>query len=380
MVQLLEISNYRSMGPNVRVEPRRLSVFIGPNGSGKSNLLDVLSFVRDAVTQGLPAAITHRGGIDNVRRRSSGHPFDVRIHLKLKLAGGAAEYAFTLGGDRVEEYRVKSEAAWIDLDGQHCEFRRRGNDWSGPPGVMPRIDEQSLALTALGGTEQFKPLADFLASMSVYSIFPDRLRTPQRFDPTFPMHRHGENWVSVLRDLIRDPVAKEELVKGLHKLTGDIEDVQVRSAAGHLIAEFKQKKVPGKKSKRWFEAAQQSDGTLRVAGLFTALLQQPRLPVIGVEEPELTVHPGALPLVYDYLREASETSQVLVTTHSPHLLDLIDPDHDAIYVVQVVDGKTEVARVTEQQLEPVKRSLLKLGDLFLTGDLHPEFSEDTAVG
>ncbi len=380
MIQRLEVSNYRSMGPNVRVEPGRLSVFIGPNGSGKSNLLDVLSFVRDAVTQGLPAAITHRGGIDNVRRRSSGHPFDVQIRLSLRLADGSAGYAFTLGGDRVEEYRVKSEAAWLDRGGQRWEFRRRGNDWSGPPGVMPRVDEQSLALTALGGTEQFKPLADFLATVCVYSIFPDQLRMPQRFDPTFPMQRHGENWVSILRALIRDPEAKEELVKGLHKLTGDIEDVQVRSAAGHLIAEFKQKKVAGKKSKRWFEAAQQSDGTLRVAGLITALLQQPRLPVIGVEEPELTVHPGALPLVYDYLREASEVSQVLVTTHSPHLLDLIDPDRDAIYVVQRIDGKTEVARVTEQQLEPVRRSLLRLGDLFLAGDLQLELFEDAAAG
>ena len=366
MIQRLEVSNYRSMGPNVHVEPERLSVFIGPNGSGKSNLLDVLSFVRDAITQGLPAAITHRGGIDNVRRRSSGHPFDVRIRLSVRLAEGAAGYEFTLGGDRVEEYRVKSEVAWLDRGGQRWEFRRRGNDWSGPPGVMPRVDEQSLALTALGGTEQFKPLADFLATVCVYSIFPDQLRMPQRFDPTFPMRRHGENWVSILRELIRDPGAKEELVKGLHKFTGDIEDVQVRSAAGHLIAEFKQQKVASRKSKRWFEAGQQSDGTLRVAGLITALLQQPRLPVIGVEEPELTVHPGALPLVYDYLREASEISQVLVTTHSPHLLDLIEPDRDAIYVVQAIGGKTEAARVTEQQLEPVRRSLLRLGDLFLT--------------
>ncbi len=378
MIQRLEVSNYRSMGSGVRVEPGRLSVFIGPNGAGKSNLLDVLSFVRDAVTQGLPAAITHRGGIDNVRRRSSGHPFDVQVRLEILLPGGRASYGFTLGGDRVEEYRVKSEAAAIEADGQYWTFDRAAGRW--PPGVLPRFDEQSLALTALGGTEQFKPLADVLASMSVYSIFPDQLRVPQRFDPTFPMQRHGENWVSVLRELIRDPQAKEELIKGLHKLTGDIEDVQVRSAAGHLIAEFRQHKVKGKKSKRWFEAAQQSDGTLRVAGILTALLQEPRLPVIGVEEPELTVHPGALPLVYDYLRQASEISQVLVTTHSPHLLDLLDPERDVIYLVQAMDGKTEVRRLSEEHLEPVRSSLFRLGDLFVTGALQLDLFEEAASG
>ncbi|GAB4247487.1 AAA family ATPase [Deferrisoma sp.] len=378
MIARLQVSNYRSMGPKVFVDPGRLSVFIGPNGSGKSNLLDVLAFVRDSITQGLPAAITHRGGIDNIRRRSSGHPFDVRVALTITLGQGPASYEFVVGGDRVEEYRVKSESARIHVGSQYWEFDRKYDRW--PPGMRPRLDEQSLALTALGGTEQFKPLADFLASMSVYSIFPDQLRVPQRFDPTFPMQRHGENWVSVLRDLIRDPQAKEELIKGLNKLTGDIEDVQVRSAAGHLIAEFKQRKVKGEKSKRWFEAAQQSDGTLRVAGILTALLQEPRLPVIGVEEPELTVHPGALPLIYDYLRQASEVSQVLVTTHSPHLLDLLDPERDVIYLVQAVEGKTEVRRLSEKELEPVRTSLFRLGDLFLTGALQLDLFEDAASG
>ena len=84
------------------------------------------------------------------------------------------------------------------------------------------------------------------------------------------MKRHGENWVSILKELVKEETAKNDLVTGLNKLTGDIEDVRVTSAAGHLIAEFKQQ-AKAKKGKRWFDAAQQSDGTLRVAGLLTAL-------------------------------------------------------------------------------------------------------------
>ena len=103
MITELTISNYRSIGPNVTIKPGRLSILIGPNGAGKSNVLDVLSFVRDAVTQGLPAAITHRGGIDSVRRRSHGHPFNVHIALKMRLETGYAEYSFVITGDRLEE-------------------------------------------------------------------------------------------------------------------------------------------------------------------------------------------------------------------------------------------------------------------------------------
>jgi len=368
MIRELTISNFRSLGPDIHIRPGALSIFIGPNGSGKSNVLDALSFVRDAVIQGLPAAITHRGGIDGVRRRSHGRPFDVHVELDIRLDVGQALYAFVITGDRLGEYRIKSETAKVNNQGEMYHFKRNGTSWKGPEGIAPRMDEQSLALTALGGTEQFKPLADFLSGITVYSVFPDALRVPQRFDPVFPMRSHGENWVSILRELVQDNEAKDDLIAGLKKLTGDIEDVRVTSAAGHLIAQFKQQ-VSAKKGKKWFDAAQQSDGTLRVAGLITALLQQPSLPVIGIEEPELTVHPGALPMLYDYLQQASEVSQVIITTHSPVILDVVDCDKDVILVVNRVDGKTNVKRVTQAQMEPVRKSLLRLGELFTTGDL-----------
>jgi len=375
MIRNLSISNFRSLGPDVSIRPGALSILVGPNGSGKSNVLDALSFFRDAVVLGLPAAITHRGGIDSVRRRSHGRPFDVNLTLELVLEGGEARYSFVITGDRMEEYRVKSEMAVVAMDGKTWKFNRKGKRWMGPKGVAPRIDDQSLALTALGGTEQFKPLVDYLTGITMYSVFPDTLRNPQRFDPARPMKSHGENWVSILRELVKNGEAKEDLTAALGKLTGDIEDVRVTSAASHLIAEFKQQ-TGAKKGKRWFDAAQQSDGTLRVAGLLTALLQTPHLPVIGIEEPELTVHPGALPMIYDYLKQASELSQVLVTTHSPILLDVVDCARDEIFVVERADGKTAVGKVGDKQLEPVRSSLLRLGELFMSGDLQMSLFEE----
>ena len=183
------------------------------------------------------------------------------------------------------------------------------------------------------------------------------------------MKRHGENWVSILRELLKKD-ARTDLISGLRKLTGDIEDARVTSAAGFLVTEFKQL-VPHDRNKRkkWFAAGRQSDGTLRVAGLLTALLQQPTMPVVGIEEPELTVHPGALPMVYDYLVQASEVSQVLITTHSPIILDVADIKKDQVFVVERGNGQTAVRRVSDQQLAPVREKLLSLGDLYLSGDL-----------
>ena len=304
----------------------------------------------------------------------------MHIELDITLASGSAQYGVIITGDRLEEYKVKSETAVIeqtDAQGRRTSHRyqRDGRQWDGPQGLSPIMDDQSLALTALGGAEPFKALADALSGVAVYSVFPDKLRVPQRFDVSHPMKKHGDNWLSILRKLVRDDSAKDDLIAGLNKLTGDIEDVRVISAAGHLIAEFKHE-ARAKQGKRWFDASQQSDGTLRVAGLLTALLQSPSVPVVGIEEPELTVHPGALPMLYDYLKQASTVSQVIVTTHSPIMLDLVDHEKDVVFVVNRRDGKTDVRRVDDPQLKPVRDKLLRLGDLFSSGDLQLSLFQD----
>lgn len=70
-----------------------------------------------------------------------------------------------------------------------------------------------------------------------------------------------------------------------------------------------------------FEAFSLSDGTLRVLGRITAVFQRPRPSLLVIEEPEASIHPGALGSILDVLRFASRCMQVVVTTHSPDILD-----------------------------------------------------------
>ena len=64
-----------------------------------------------------------------------------------------------------------------------------------------------------------------------------------------------------------------------------------------------------------------SDGTLRVLGLFLAAYQAGHPSVLGIEEPEATVHPAMAEVVTEVLLDAAHDQQVLVTTHSPDILD-----------------------------------------------------------
>ena len=373
MIQKFVISNFRSIGPDTCIAPGRLSVFVGPNGAGKSNVLSALSFLRDAVLLGLPAAVIHRGGIDAIRRRSKGRPFDVHLELTVYHEDTKGTYAFVITGDKAEAYAVKSESAHISSPNGRVQFTRKAEKISGLEGLAPRTDSQSLVMTSLGGDERFKPFVDYLSKIAVYSIFPDTLRLPQKFDLERPMRPHGENWVSILREIDLD--RKRDLVAALTKLTGDISDIRVASAAQYLVAEFRQE-TSRSNEKKWYEADRQSDGTLRVAGLITALLQQPPLSVVGIEEPELTVHPGAIPLLYDYLNQASEMSQVLFTTHSPLILDVVDIDKVSLFSVDRLRGVTRVGAISDVQLEPVRKRLLRLGDLLVSRDLQLSLFDD----
>jgi predicted ATPase len=371
MIRSLRVSNFRSLGEGVEVRLDALTLLVGANGSGKSNVMDALRFVSDAMHMGLQGALTHRNGIGAVRRWSGGHPFDLSITVQVDLAGGTGGYSFELTGAKAEDYRVKREAAWLNVGGTSVLFRVENGTWAdGPENLRPPLDAQSLALPLVGGDARFRPLVNELQNITVYSIFPDTLRAPQKYSPTKPMSRHGDNWVSVLHDQSAG-TWKPELVSALHKLTGDIEDLRITQAAGFLVVEFRHHSANSKM--KWFGASQESDGTLRVAGIVSALLQDPAVPVIGIEEPELTVHPGAVPLLHDFLQQASQRSQVIVTTHSPELLDLVLPS--AVRVVERRDGETTIGPMAESQKRAVRDGLLTLGEALRTVGLqleHPQ--------
>lgn len=364
-IQRLVVSNYRSLGRDVTITLGPLTVLVGPNGSGKSNVVDALNFVADCMSMGLGGAINDRNGIETCRRwnRShGGHPYNVSFRLELTLPRGSGIYEFELTGSNVAEYCIKSERAEV-YDGQsHVLSVHRGLLTDAPDGLAPSVDDQNLVLPLVGGDRRFRPLFQALRSIAVYSIYPDTLRRPHHYSPSKPMAKHGDNWVSILKDQ-PESTWKPDLVAALNKLTGDIQDIEIKRAAGLLVIRFRRTiEKKGGTAAKWFEADQESDGTLRVAGIITALLQEPPVPVIAIEEPELTVHPGAIPLVADFLKQASRRSQVLVTTHSPELLDCVDAS--AIRVVtRSPERGTTVSLMGASQGEAVRRGLMSLGEV-----------------
>jgi predicted ATPase len=373
-INRITATNFRSLGENVVVDLGNLTVLVGPNGSGKSNVVGVLQFVADSMRNGLNGAISLRQGIDRVRRWSRGHPFNMSVRIDLEDGERGGWFAFGLGGDAANEYKVRFESAAIYERARPVESKQeyliQDGVWiKGPSDLRPAIDRLSLLLPLIAGDTRFGPVAEALRAMAVYSIFPDVLRRPQSYDPAKPMDRHGANWLSVLKDRPRESWAAD-LCAALGKLTGDIEDARVTTASEYLVIEFLHSTNGNAKNRskpKWFSASQESDGTLRVAGMLSALRQDPPLTVVGIEEPELTVHPGAIGLIVDHIQEATKSSQVIVTTHSPELLEHVRAEE--VRVVERRDGVTTVQPMAEVQKELVQRGLLTLGEVLRTEGL-----------
>jgi predicted ATPase len=375
-IQRIILRNYKSIGYcDVRLRP--LTYLVGQNGAGKSNFLDALHFVRDALTRSLDNAINERGGLNEVRRRSSGHPTNFGIRLEFRLRDGRKGwYAFNIGALPGGGYGVQYEECVIDGIGKGPFFRiERGLLLDSSEKPFPAVLSDRLALVAVSGSRDFRPVFDALTAMGFYNLNPKMMRELQKPQDGRLLKPAGENIASVIGHLERVAPAQVDTIREYLQLVAPMVHGMERKAVGPMeTLEFRQEVVGAKHPWR-FLAQNMSDGTLRALGVLTALLQSnvdysPTL--IGIEEPETALHPAASATLREVLVHASEQTQVLVTSHSPDLLDSLDIDVDAIFSVAAEGGNTKIAPLDEGSRSVLREHLFSAGELLRQNQLAPD--------
>ncbi len=375
-LERIVIRNFRSIGAcDVRLG--RLSYVVGRNGSGKSNFLDALHFVRDALSGSLERALHERGGIEEVRRRSTGHPHRFAIRLELRLADGRrAVYALEVGARDGGGHEVVSEMCAIDGDTPDDFYEiAEGRVVRHGAFPFPAIASDRLALVALSGLTAFRPVFDALTGSGFYNLDPRVMRELQPPQDGRLLGPSGENIASVIGRLQDNaPEAVEILTDYLRRIVPAIQSVS-RERLGHReTLEFRQRVVGAEYPWR-FPAQNMSDGTLRALGVLTALFQgdaDDRPTLIGIEEPETSLHPAAGAALREAFGLASESVQVVVTSHSPDLLDDPDLPEAALLAVTSVDGETRVGRIDGPSRDALRRHLFTAGELLRLDRLAPD--------
>jgi hypothetical protein len=140
--------------------------------------------VRDALTGSLDNALNARGGLSEVRRRSSGHPTHFGMRLEFRLRDGRwGHYAFNVGALSGRGYEVQTEGCALNGFGKGPYFRLgRGAFKASSETTFPSVALDRLALVSVSGLSALLPVFDALTAMGFYNLNPKLIRELHR-DP-----------------------------------------------------------------------------------------------------------------------------------------------------------------------------------------------------
>lgn len=384
LIRQLTLRNFLSYGPEGEsLDLSPLNVLIGANASGKSNLLELLALLR-AATGDLQERVREGGGSAEFLHKGGDSAAYVEVVLDYLEPSSSTiirhgiEFAnvmtvLVLKSEFIDlEPRVKAISAtheWIYefVAGSAALHANMGDGERRE--VSPRdlkVDRSILAQRR--DPEQYPELtfvADFYAGIVLFQDWNfgrrSAARLPEPTDlPSDFLLPDTSNLGLVLHDLAQTSTKRDELTSYLQRFYEPARGISTRIVGGTLQLFIEEE------AGRLIPATRLSDGTLRYLCLLAILCHPSPPPVVGIEEPELGLHPDIMPTIAELLRKASERTQLFVTTHSDALVSALSDVPESILVCESMPQGTTIQRLDAAQL----REWLKdytLGEIWRLG-------------
>ena len=376
--------NLLSFGPEgMRLELKPLNVLIGPNGAGKSNLFEVLGLLHAAPTD-VAQPIRAGGGIRNwLWQRQPTCTASVQAVVVLpdreKPLLHTLEFAELNQRFSVVNEDIRNPSPNPGISGAGFasnlpeDTHLASAQESGVEGDNLRdsarigSDESILSnWPSVAQLSELAPLGDAYRSISLFRDWQfghvNVLRGAQLTDVRqSPLEPDLSNLGMFLNRLRQDPATKAKLIEKLSDAYEGLTDFELNFQGGSVQVYF----VEGDLA---LPASRLSDGSLRYLCLLALLLDPDPPMLIGIEEPELGLHPDLIPKVADLLVDASSRCQLVVTTHSDVLVDALSERPEAVVVCEKHDGHTTMSRLDGSELAHWLESY-RLGQLWTSGEL-----------
>ncbi len=360
----LDAKRYRSLR-DAKIELSDLSLFIGANASGKSTILDALRFLHEGVqARDFRAPVFSRGGIVHLAWKGE-EAQQIELVARLEEDGKTYEWTTRIVREGYEFY-IDEHIEELPPQSPPVQLlkaeRGEGWWWSGESGeegerVTLKQSPTSCALAAASADASFpaRRVAEFVNRWGFFDPNPFLLRRDWVGLDSGGFDHYGRNLGETLWGLhSSSPEVLKQIVTATRNVMGLPSKIEPRESEDRFY--FVQYE-PGLD----FSVNQMgvSSGTLRMLALMTALYGEPESNLIGIEEPENYIHPSALSSFVEYLLDARGHVQVMLTTHSPLLLDFLN-DPAAVRVVQRND-QAETTVVEEENPHGVQRALEESG-------------------
>lgn len=294
-------------------------------------------------------------------------------------SGQRGHYAFNVGALKARGYEVQTEECVVEGIGKGPFYRiDRGKVRNSSEGTFPSVTSDRLALVAASGLTVFRPVFDALTAMGFYNLNPKLMRELQKPQEGRLLKPGGENIASVIGHLERVAPGQLAIIQEyLQTVVPMVHGIERKQVGPMETLEFRQD-MAGSKHPWRFMAQNMSDGTLRALGVLVALFQGNRdysPMLVGMEEPETALHPAASAALREALTRASGQTQVIVTSHSPDLLDDQDLGPEAFLAVISEGGETGIAPLDGASLETMRHQLFSAGELLRLNQLAPDREE-----
>lgn len=383
-LQSLRLRNFLSFGPDTpELMLGPLNLFIGPNGSGKSNVIEAISLLRSSPNsspKSLPDTIRQGGGVQEwiwkgAPKNAASVSAIIANHqgqqsLRHILEFQSEDQIFSLWDERIEAeypdpgketpyffYKYQAGQPVVNLNGKQRRLRHETVEADQSILAQRKDPEQYPEITHLG--QQYSAIRTYREwAFGRNTIFREPQRADMRNDR---MEEDFSNLGLFLNRMRRSPDAKNKILRHLHDLYEGVDDFETIIEGGTVQVFF----TEGRFS---IPATRLSDGTLRYLCLLALLCDPAPPPLLCIEEPELGLHPDILPKIADLLVEASERTQLIVTTHSEILVDAMTNRPETVVVCEKHEGQTQMKRLSADDLS-IWLEKYCLGQLWTRGDL-----------
>jgi predicted ATPase len=369
-LERLRIQGFKAVKDSGYVDLQPLTLFIGRNGSGKSSLVEALQWMQDAYFDDLLRATDSRfrafSYLLNKRSRN------IKLHLEFESTPKPVFYDLEVkkaaGGDRpivsgetVREGQTSAQETilWTSKGSKGPAFRH-------VEGANPERNGNRLAVRSMSELNpSLRALASFIEGVVVLRLSPTMMRFESSLERAEGrlLDEEGALLPALLssfsdeqRRWVRERVARV-LVN-----VGDLKVEKTDRAHGYVVASEKMKWKGGSR-KVDLPSWMLSEGTRRITALFALLAARPRPSLLIIEEIENGLDPWTLELVFQELRDATfEGTQVILTTHSPFLLDHVRVEE--VVHVQRTTGHSTYHAIGEY------RDVAQFGDAVAPGAMY----------
>lgn len=372
MIDRIRIQNFKSI-VNMTIDLGRINVIIGTNGCGKTNILEAITF----------ASAASQNKLDNeflgTRLRNVPSPFMFSAFEDIEPQ---KIISISIKEEKEDTYKVAfSDNRWKNLisadmenDISVDEFKEITNEVvqsiinkKSASYIIKKFNVSENFLNAL--MELLNPVPHSeLANFLIYAPEETKLRTFSDDTYILPLGRRGEGLFQHLKQLTENK--DEAIIQAINKGLFMLDWFDGFNIPDNLLTNEYKLSIGDRylsESLHQFDQRSTNEGFLYLLFYLTLFNSKNTPSFFAIDNIETSFNPKLCTKLTEYLVDSAEQNnkQVILTTHSPYVLDGLDLSNDTVRLFVArrdIDGHTRIERIPYRE----NRTTL-LSDLWMSG-------------